>query len=302
MLAAGVLYLLQLFPVTGVILMMLQAGLFTGSLLLLAVVSFFAEALFGFVPRILLTVPLALVAGYYTSWLSDLSKLSELATALNIRAPTAILAYNPQDHVLAYNSLDLLAGYNLPSTYIVHSETSRMIGKTKTCEMIRYGGSNPNSPGAPIGIRADSLGKSFCFSDSKGALPASRLVGFEKNYSGKDIDGVRVQIQTLIVTLGGKQMGGHDIATVQVLKPFPVLFVGCGLNDHPAAWVCVADFMRDTVRLAPSGQPQPAGTEQWSVERMVSGKDDAEQAAYLAALLALTPRSAAEIDALARAN
>jgi hypothetical protein len=254
--------------------------------------------LLGFVPRALALGPLGLVAWYYCALAADQLRLPGVAAALGLRAPQPVLAYDPEKYILGSFSLDLMVRYQVPAVYSASNNNIRTVGETRHCELLNYRGDKRNTPGVPLGIRVPSLNKYFCFSDNEATATPTGVITFDWRYATREFEGIKATITTQTVEVDGLERGSFDVATVNLLKPLPMLFVGCGLLDHPAAWVCSAEFARESVRLEPDGRTQPAFD--GMVEKIISGANDMESAGRIAKALSLTPRTNAEIEAMTR--
>lgn len=305
LLAATILYLLQLFPLwPGIFLMMFGGVFITGWLILLAVLALFLEALFGYLPRVLIGLPLALAGAYYGTLASEFARLPGIATELELREPTRVMTFDPANHIIQDLSLDLLAAYRIPSIYnpkigkVPGLGQTRSIGETRTCEMFRYGAGKKNNLAAPLGIGIDSVGEVFCISYREVPAPTSGVITFGQKFSARIVDGLKVSILTQSVLLDGKEAGAYATATAEVLKPIPVLVLGCGLGY--GGWECVASFGRDRVPLGPNAMTirssGPSSLEQSSY----TGRVKARGAEDHATLIGLTPRSPEEIEAMIR--
>ena len=119
-LTAGiVLYLAQLPPFPGVILMMFGAGLLAGLLFHVALIALFIEALIGRVPRMLALVPLLAYGGYYIAYFLEGRELVAKAAALRAATPAHGIVFDSSRFSLVHQHADdLVERYAVPAAYL----------------------------------------------------------------------------------------------------------------------------------------------------------------------------------------
>ena len=138
------------------------------------------------------------------------------------------------------------------------------------------------------------LSKTFCFSDRKLTTQPSAVIELGTRYYSRDAGGLKVSVTATTVSLSGLELGGYDNATASLLRPLPLLFLGCRPTHYISDWECGAVLARETVRMTSSGQALP-----FSPWKSLS-EAQKEQAEVLATMLSLTPRTDAEIEAMTR--
>jgi hypothetical protein len=288
LLAAASLYLLQSNSPFGIYLMFLNAGLITGFLLMLAIVVLFVEALLGRVPRWLAVVPVLAVGGYYVAVISERAQLGAAVPQIAVKPATSVIAFDP-----ARNSIDLfgtdpnylLAGYRIPFVYS-NQGWRRKIGVTRSCQT-RYQLKKPVAFETPTAMAAETLGM-FCFQAEKASLPSEGHFTFQPSTRTVDLHGLHIRISEIGVRLDNREVGlATTSATTELLLPFPVPFVGCGLVSSKPAWECAAAFLKEQVEVWPNTG------ELRSYSRARKRENDA-----IATLLSLVPRSPDEIKAM----
>lgn len=288
-LAAGCLFLLQLFPVTGIFLMFFGAGVITGVLFFLSLLSLLFEALMKRVPRWLVVVPIAAAGGYYVLFVYERLTLPSLPVVAGLEQTSGGLIFDPEQHAIDYRSIDpnyLLARYQVPRIYYSNFSKVRTVGETRVCEML---GSGPSTPGEPIGMRVGALNQFFCFSSEDENVPREGLITFEHRFSDLMISGISTRIRTLVVLLEGEEIGSISNLRANVLSPIPLLFAGCGLISNPPSWECGVRMFRDWVEVWPIS----ASTNGFALSQAVETDQVAE-------LLSLAPRSVEEVNAMTR--
>ena len=286
--AAAGLFILQAFPLTGFFLMFVGAVIINGWLILLALLAMFTEALTGRVSRWLVLVPIVAVGGYYTLLAYEWSRLPTLPQAAGLEETADGLVYDPAQHEIDWRKTNpnyLLARYKVPRVYDVGAQTFRIVGETRSCEKIS---NRVNAAGVPIGIKPPTMEQFFCFSTVDASVPASRLIAFEERYSRPVVSGVPTVVQSVTAHLDDRDIGRTFTLNADVLRPFPQLLVGCGLNSAAAKWECGIHLSRDRVGV------WPAST---STERLFSQTSITDQ---IAKMLSIPPRSADELNAMER--
>lgn len=289
LLAAAGLYLMQGFPPSGIILMFLQAGLITGFLLMLAIVVLFVEALLGRVPRWLAVVPVLAVSGYYFAVISERAQLDAAVAQLAVKPATSVIMFDPTRNSIDWSGTDpnyLLAGYRIPFIYFPSQNLRRKIGVTGSCQT-RYQLKKPVAFGTPIAMAAETLGM-FCFQAEKASLPPEGHLTFRPITRTVDVNGLDIRVSEIGVRLDNLEVGlATTSATTELLLPFPLPFVGCGLVSSKPAWECAAAFLKEQVEVWPNTG------ESRSYSRARKRENDA-----IATLLSLVPRSPDEIKAM----
>jgi len=138
LIAFAVLGLLQLFPYTGVILMVLGGALWCGLAVQAFLIGLGVEAALGRVPRFLLVVPLAAYAGYYVMYLQQTREIHAKAEQLRASNPSLVLPFDPTQHslVLPQMHAQLVAGhYDVPMTYELTRISSRRDSSHIACSI-----------------------------------------------------------------------------------------------------------------------------------------------------------------------
>lgn len=296
LIAAAVLFLLQLTPAVGILLMLFGGSIWTGMLIAIALAVLAVEAIIRRVPRWLLIVPISAVAAYYGVMAYEWQRLSTVPAELGLRQASTQLQFDPVRHAIGQFALDpnyLLAAYEIEWVYDNDFTSRRAIGKTRSCELLSYSGSKKNAPGAPLGIRVRDLNQVFCFTiENDVQIPVGGRIVVDSRYSRPIHEGAQVSMETLTVSLDDNAVGSIATVTAGVLKPLPQFLVGCGLNSARPSWECGAGFMRDDIEVWP----------RFGSRRNYLMHNDTRQRQTdeIATLLGLTPRTPAEIEAITR--
>ena len=92
--------LLQLFPSTGVLLMILGGSLLAGLLVHVFLLALFAEAMMRRISRAWIVIPLAAYGAYYAAYLGQAWEISSKSAELRAANPGKILPFDPAIHSL----------------------------------------------------------------------------------------------------------------------------------------------------------------------------------------------------------
>jgi len=117
-----ILGLLQLFPYTGIILMVLGGALWCGLAVHAFLIGIGVEAALKRVPRLFLIVPLAAYSAYYVMYQQQAGEIDARAQQLRASNPSLVLTFDPARHSLVLPSTlaQRVAGrYDVPVTYEV---------------------------------------------------------------------------------------------------------------------------------------------------------------------------------------
>ncbi len=255
--AAGVVYLLQVIPLTGIFLMFALAMFWSVVLINGSMIGVLIEALVGRVSRLWLVLPMVFYGGYWTVAALDHSALHELGRRYDVSNARVVTGFDPLRQALVFEGDGDGAwhtqNFALPVAYSVNSSfpegylSNRMIEIT-VCAKVREksrGLEAVNGFGFHDGdaIRSTRMEERFCnlSMPEKPELPMV-VVGreetkdFEKNLPIK-------RITTTIAMPDGRRFelfGG--VASPLSWIPMPVM--GCALNSGAPSWNCNAGFWR----------------------------------------------------------
>jgi hypothetical protein len=114
------LWLLQRWPIPGVILMVVGGALWCGLAVHAFLIGLGVEAALGRVPRFLLVVPLVAYSAYYVMYLREAREIDARVRQIKASNPSLVLAFDPQRYslVLPRAHAQLVAGhYDVLVTY-----------------------------------------------------------------------------------------------------------------------------------------------------------------------------------------
>ena len=267
--ATGVIFLLQAFPVTGIILMMMLAPFWSIALINAGFIGTGVEALTGSVARGWILLPLLWFTGYGAVAWNDhavLAKLRDQVAAQNARVH---VPFDAEHEVLVSNEgtansqgvgVDwFVQNYALPVAYTFNAtapeaqfHATRLAGN-ELCRRLfdtpegRASGVRPmwfhDSPGQRI---ADGVFEQrFCTIDVPQA-PDQPQVLIARGAKETSVDGLPVTFLTTTIasTDGATHVLGGGIASPLSWLPMPV--IGCGLDSGAARWKCTMQFWRNS--------------------------------------------------------
>jgi hypothetical protein len=247
------LLLLQWIPYTGIFLMILMAPMIAGLLVHVVLVSMFAEALTGRLPRVLALLPVAAYGGYYVLYTQQAAAITTKAAELRAANPRQVLAFDPAVHALVSSEArQLVSTHALPVAYQVSTGTPegylahRLIRRDQ-CQIPRdtQGRVNVSGVAVPKGKSpAHVCLLSIPEQPMRRIITATRIEprGSRKQQGSLREAAVRLESE-------GAVLGTYRTAQVDRLPRLPVIGIGCALNSGAARWDCFADFVRTTERI-----------------------------------------------------
>jgi hypothetical protein len=266
--ATGAVFLLQVIPEIGVVLMVVLAMFWPIVLINASMIGVAIEAIGGRVSRLWLLLPVIFYGGYWIAATLDRLALREIASQYEVSNARVVTGFDPVHQALVFEADGvggwLTANFALPVSYNVDPSlpeeyrSNRMVESTVCAKL---NGSNALRAafvygsaildGDTIGRR--SLDKRFCglTMPEKPELPQvvvrrTETKGFEKSLP-------ITRVLTTITMPDGRRFelfGG--VAAPLFWIPRPIM--GCALNSGAPSWNCTAGFMRKTFTPIVSGK------------------------------------------------
>ncbi|RUW45440.1 hypothetical protein EOA32_34095 [Mesorhizobium sp. M1A.F.Ca.ET.072.01.1.1] len=259
--ATAIAFLLQLFPYTGVFLMVLGAPFWSVILINLGFIGVGAEAAAGKVGKGWMILPIAWFVGYAGYALGDHQILWNLKHQIATSNADVLIPFDPSRQALVFEgSISgnwLVNNYALPVVYRRsdeegewHYRSTRLVDRTE-CDRIRR---DKSLRGTGISV--------FGFHDRDGLLgsgkfetrfcdmgqpedPILPVALVRRSESNRIVSGLPVtDIVTTVALPDGSVFslsGGHAAP----LGWIPKLVMGCALNSAAPSWDCTAGFVRD---------------------------------------------------------
>jgi hypothetical protein len=254
--AAVGLFILQMLPGIGIVLMFLGAGPLTGVLVHVFLIGLFVQSITRRVPPFLVVVPITMYGLYYVDMGREASAIAGRAAELRALNSGQGLRFDPDTHSLVVeNAGEVVQKYKIPVAYASASNSTPP--GYRAFRLMRYDQCDIRE-GAAGAVRASAVvldGARLCLLSLPEA-PAHALVKVVQRYVHRAENrdwGISEQANDLIVD--GKTIASYRTASVQRLPPLPIGWVGCLLIDNPSAVKCGIFFQRihDLLDTTPEG-------------------------------------------------
>lgn len=294
LLAAIIVYLLQLSPYPGIFLMFLGGPLWPGLFLHVALIALFFEARKGKSPRILMLVPVLAYGGYYAVFAWQSLSLYLQNAELRKQNPTQILAFDPARFSLVSESAGaLVQRYQIPHAY-THDRVDGgyrvyFLAPRSQCEGLRDSLSKVRTTGFGFGFRGAKNGACTVSMPAQPPLPLIETIHTPARWIGLLRSGGR---RTTELRVNGQFRARFATVFAYRLSAFPFLMAGCGLNSAQPKWQCVAQFTKTLVQL----DGQSATTLMGRITSDASSNSALEGDRAEAILLGLTPITEAQMN------
>jgi hypothetical protein len=268
----GAIFLLQLFPVTGIFLMFLLAVLWIGVVINIGMVHLAGAAVVRSIALPWILLPIGFYAGGLAAHYRAVGVVAAQADAIErANAAATITASAPLSFFVKGLSIDLLELYRI----------DRMV--------------SPNGSNRPATIYYYARGEE-CDSASRAYNYQKRDEPFQLRpdlfplYKGNDktrqcilqkdgppgevhyrIETASVSSETYLLKQFGTKWTVYDVQTgapvtsaqsaeFSVIKPIPILLAGCGLVDNPSSWHCDGpQMMKDRINTDAGPRPDQDG-------------------------------------------
>ncbi len=265
-----VLILAQVFPLTGIFLMMLGGPLWTGLAILCTLGAFTIDALRGAIPRLCLIIPLGFFGGYYAAYFSQGADITAREAELQRSNPTKVFAYDPDRHSLVTKHAGgIVSSFKVPVAYAKNKNydegyLATRLAKRATCKSV------PRDSLARINTswfhRKNLKGKRRLVREicklRYPEKPDRTLVEVNVDDGKWWRSGTTIAERTHTLVVDGETLGVYRRATVERYAAFPFPFYGCFLNSGAARWDCSGGFWttRYQLKSRPASLPEDART------------------------------------------
>lgn len=256
----AIVFLLQLFPLTGIFLMFVLAPLWSVILINLGMAGIGLEALVGRVSRVWLVLPLLWFGGYYLAYANDQRLLARLKAETVRFNAGKMMPFDPATQDLLFekgkgdfhpSAFSLIQFYGLRRAFDAEGGRVHFLGDAAACAALRgndvFRSANVYAMGfhtaGPIGKRRPVKG--FCGIQAPGTpdRPVVRVVS-ETILSRSSWMPVRTEELTIRDDRTGREVALRT-GIAAPLKRWPMLAIGCTLNSGAPSWNCSAGFLRD---------------------------------------------------------
>lgn len=250
---------LQLFPFTGVFLMIVAGGLITGLVVHLVLVLMAFDALTRRGPAWLLLVPALFYGGYYLLYLQQEREIARVSSEFAATNPKRVFDFDPDAHSLVMEDAGgFVSAHEVPAAYTANKNyqpegyrSYRLITRAQ-CDAVRK---DTQGRVQTWGVRAGGVfQKGVCQLQFPEAPPhpVVSIVVTPKPSDYRLKPGVN--IRTTEIMFDGKTLGVYRKGTISRLPKFPWLYIGCALNSARPAWQCDSGVMRS--RFTIEGRPE----------------------------------------------
>lgn len=266
--ATALVYLLQRFPLTGIFLMFLMAAMWSVVLVNLGFIGIGLEALFGRVSRLWLILPMLYFGLYYLAYARDQATLATLRSQYSQHNADKTLRFDPQTQDLLLeegkgdlhpSAFEFVRRYGLARVFDSNGKV-RFMGDAEACALVRDNDVYRSAGVYAFGFHTDGdlgsrrLVKGYCSIDAP-ATPDRPVVRVRSDDVSDTVASLPVRRQQLRIR---NEASGQEVelrsGSVGTLKPFPMPFMGCGLNSGAASWDCSHGWMRDRVAILSPGK------------------------------------------------
>lgn len=263
----GIVFLLQLIPITGVFLMIFGAAFWSVVLINLGMAGLIVEGVTGRASPLWLIIPALYLGGYYWLYRSDQHSLRAVAGEFARYNQGKSLPFDPERRDLVVEggvgASEFTERFGLARAFSGQGQVY-LVGTEESCALLR-----DNAVFRSAGIHSNwitregpsrwkKLATGFCTIMMPGK-PDKGIVRITEEAGTSRHRRLPVRIRTFTAR---DETAGTSAAvrsgSAEPLKRFPMPVMGCALNSGAASWDCFAGFMRDTVPL-PLGMPRFSG-------------------------------------------
>ena len=254
LLAFVALYLLQLFPYTGIFLMIVGGPLLTGLLVHVFLIAMVVESLLLRIPRGLIIIPICAYGGYYAIYALQTLEISRTSAQLRSANPGKLFDFDPDKHSLVTaNAQGFVSTHAIPVAYEVNAQIKperylsfRLMPRDQ-CNIRdsqnrfqQWGFPNAwTGPRKPCLLRYSQAPEHQEIVVEKSAEKPGWT---RKNVGARNKPEIAIETHRLIVD--GRPLGVYKTASIERLPRLPFLIIGCALNSGAPKWQCFASFWR----------------------------------------------------------
>lgn len=269
----GILFLLQVFPYTGIYLMMSGVRGWSIYLINLGFIAMIIDSRSGTLPRWFIAIPVIYFGAYATSTIASHTALFLLQRENATKNESANIPFDPKLHALVIGKTDsflsgmagwLVQSYDIPVVYDKNpnfrtaSHLAHRVAGESLCKKARENVGNGNGIFTNVVYENGKMLKDLCViaKPEDPILPVYTLTTTESSrYTAKKTDFI---LPTYDITITITDPNGHEYklygGTAEPLKWLPMPIMGCGLNSMLARWECVTTFMQERfIPINPNG-------------------------------------------------
>lgn len=257
-------YILQLFPPTGIFLMFLLAFVWSVFLVNAGMIGIALEALFGSVSRLWLVVPVVFYGGYWTAAVLDRSTFKEVAASYEMANSKVTVDFDPSRQSLvferdwpeSFERANLVPSFELPVEYHADSYTFAPVGyrsnRVVDAAICRKAQDTRALLDARIHTSFAIGNPSLCVL-SMLEPPDRPVVSVSHREDEIRVGTLPVRRITITISLPDGRTYELLAGSGAMLEWFPAPIAGCALNSGNPSWDCLREFSRERQALV-SGQ------------------------------------------------
>ncbi len=241
---------LQWVPFTGIFLMFLMAPLWSIVLINAGFLAMTFEAIVGMIPRWAVAIPLVYFGGYCAEAVVQHREVDRQIATLASK-PAGHLKFDANEAVINVDLFGDEIGHDLIAFYHVPAVIRGGIGQDGLADVYRL---KPECKLARAGISStpshnEFLQRSLNFDPcivKHREVYSGLIVNIKSAEQGKRVRDT-VNADRIVLTATDGNQVTIDNGWYSPLSWFPMPIIGCGLNDEPPAWKCVAHFNHDRI-------------------------------------------------------
>lgn len=256
------LFLLQLIPITGLFLMFMGAGFVNALLIYLFLVALFVEGVIGRLPRIVAIIPVVAVGAWYWAYQEQHRLLAEETPKLKSINVGKVMDFDPSTQSLVFDD----AGTNMVEYFVAHNRipvayagdlAARLVPASQCSTMTSF------HNGALAWVQSIQTSKlltgetALCMLSRHEAVEKTPVHIRQVDHATPGLKRLGISEPSTDVVVNGKVVGELRKIVMNHIPPYP-WFVGCGLIDNPAAWVCATSFFEERQQVINSDPPSGA--------------------------------------------
>jgi hypothetical protein len=246
-------FLIQVFPITGIMLMFLGAIIWPMALIIIALIGITWEAMTGRVSRWWLLMPVLAILPYELAALREHLAVSAQKAVINQRNAAARVAYNPDasDIVVGWDG-DVYPEYLVANHHLttVYSEWRSLPGensgpfKAFLAANDAHCSANRDLDRSRRGGYADPP-RCVIYLDEQPVRPQTRISEQRRDIR---INGVSYSLKEITIRSPDGHAATITTGYAEVLTPMPNMLAGCGLSS--SSWKCFVKFARQREALS----------------------------------------------------
>ncbi|MDB5501766.1 MAG: hypothetical protein JWR89_1668 [Tardiphaga sp.] len=248
LIAIAILLALQVFPVTGVFLMIFGGPVWTGMLVHIFLLALAIEGGLRRIPRAFIAIPLIAYGSYYVLYAYQTIDMAHVSAALRMSNSAKVIDFRADEYSLVTPAAQTLVSthaiavaYEPNANFQPEQHVAVRLIHRDQCKLPKDGLLRIQTSGVSFGNTSLDNACLLRFPEA----PPERIVAIVKLGDEEIWKHKRgISTATSQLKLDGKVVGSFTTASVWRLPVLPGLAVGCGLISNPAAWKCGADFMR----------------------------------------------------------